>query len=71
MAELFGIAFARAHKLCAAFGLDPHEESGPFEWERLEALLYGDDAGLDEEEWTRVTGEDPPPADERYQEEKS
>lgn len=67
VADAFALGSMAAVRLCRAFGLDPEEEIGPFEWERMEELLYGD-GGLDAEEWTRVTGEDPPAEGERYQE---
>lgn len=64
--DLFGLGHTSACDLCRACDVDPEEQVGPYEWERLEELLYGEAEGLDEEEWTRVTGEEPPPVDERY-----
>lgn len=69
VAEIFGLGSTYAGRLCRAFDLDPEEQIGPTEWERLEHALGGEDFELTVEEWDRVSGgADPPPAEERYRE---
>lgn len=69
VAEIFGLGSTYASRLCRAFELDPGEQIGPTEWERLEAVICDEGEELTVQEWDRVTGgAEPPPPAERYRE---